>query len=131
MKGLLVNFLIFIYLVANVGFQINQHFCCGKLVRVELLQGQTPKDCSGKIPGKKRKCCKDVRITIKADNAKEDASSLQLASNCFFLLPAPFYFLFEVNLRPLEQKEWRQWPNGPPHFPGKRPIYLRQRRILV
>lgn len=130
-QGFVSSLLIFCYLIGSTGYQINQHFCGGKLVRVEVLHGQKTKDCSGKVPVKKRKCCKDVKVTVKTDDGKKDVSSFQAPTLTVYWLPE----LFEYPTPPLNFNRvallGSHWPKGPPLERTKSPIYLTTRHILI
>ncbi|HRH35258.1 MAG TPA: hypothetical protein PKY12_09355 [Catalimonadaceae bacterium] len=131
MRGFISSLIIFCYLIGSTGYQINQHFCCGKLVRVEVLHGQKTKDCTGKVPVKKRKCCSDVKLTVKTDDAKKDIASFTMAK---WVSQAPDLFVyFDFSLPPYNRTvvTGSHWPKGPPLDLGKNPIYLRTRSILV
>ena len=62
--------LISCYFLGTLGLKINQHFCCGNLVAWEILVGQEPKDCSGKIPKEKKKCCENKIQVLEVDDSK-------------------------------------------------------------
>lgn len=65
-----------IVFLASLGLKINQHYCQGELVVWEFLFGQTPKDCSGNRPEKRKKCCEDKIQHLKTDDSRMQAASL-------------------------------------------------------
>jgi hypothetical protein len=71
-------FLISTYLIGTLGLKVNKHFCCGKLISMELLFGQTPKDCTGKPQKTPKKCCHNEAQTLQVDDAKKVISNLNL-----------------------------------------------------
>lgn len=100
-------------------------------MRVEVLHGQKTKDCTGKVPVKKRKCCSDVKLTVKTDNAKKDIASFAMAKCA---APVPDLFFYYDFFRPTYNRTvvtGSRWPKGPPLDLGKSPIYLLTRSILV
>lgn len=131
-RGFISSLLIFCYLIGSTGYQVNQHFCCGKLVRVEVLHGQKTKDCSGKVPVKKRKCCKDVKLTVKTDDGKKDLSAFQVAP-ITLVCGMPELFHYQTPLPGFNRVVLlgSHWPKAPPLETAKSPIYLTTRHILV
>jgi len=123
--------LIFSYFLGTLGLKVNQHFCCGKLVAIELLLGQKPKDCSGKVPKEPKKCCKDEVKILQSDDAKQTFSSILIHSSFSFVSINPFIPFYEPLHQKLEELLLAHLPNGPPPGSNSRPLFLMQRSFLI
>ena len=124
-------FLIFSYFSATLGLRVNQHFCCGKLVSMELLWGKKPKDCSGKVPIEPKKCCKDEVKILQADNGRQSFSDVQFEPSFSFvalIYSVPFY---EPLSRDFENTLVNHLPNGPPPGIDSRHLFLLHRSFLI
>lgn len=120
-----------IVFLASLGLKINQHYCQGELVVWEFLFGQTPKDCSGQRPEKRKKCCED-----KIQHLKTDDSRMQVAS----MLPVKVlsvWFLDLVAVPELpEPLSWIQAAFRPEAFCQIRPpnllrLFLKYRNLRI
>lgn len=80
------------YAITAVGFAFDLHYCCNRLVSVNI--GNPVKSC-GMAMASKSKCCKNTHVEIKVKDAHQAGSGSwlfaafgfemprQLASNCF------------------------------------------------
>jgi len=123
--------LISTYFLGSLGLKVNQHFCGGRLVKLELLFGQQPKDCSGKVPLKKKKCCSDKVQNLKVDQGKQTLEKMLGEPVSFTPLLISGFFLYVVDVNSNFGDVAVHHANGPPNSPNSVPLFLLHRSILV
>ncbi len=124
--------LLSVYFLGTLGLKINQHYCCGNLVSWEFLFGQQPKDCSGKVPVEKKKCCQDKVQVYQTDDSKPSDSfcstGTQWIADPGLPFPAGFDFCF-----PVFQSLFfiRSLGKAPPEICSSLPVFLRFRNLRI
>ena len=96
MRFLVSIFLIGTFFLGTLGLKINQHYCCGNLVAWEILMGQQPKDCSGKVPVKPKKCCENKIQILDVDDSKPSRMECTTATNWFSTDGIPFSHFISI-----------------------------------
>ena len=130
MVRLLSIFLIVTYFSGSLGLKVNQHFCCGELIKLELLLGQTPKNCSGQPIESKSKCCQDQTQNLQVDPGSH-VNELILAFESFqFQAIFPTRFFDYFYLKPTVELIQPKPAEPPPEFAqGLR--YLVFRKLII
>jgi hypothetical protein len=124
-------FLIYSYFLGTLGLKLNQHFCCGKLVAMELLWGQKPKDCSGKIPKEPKKCCKDEVKILQSDDAKQSFSDNQINPDLNFRALVPEFSYYFERTQSFESRLISNLANGPPENWKRNHLFLLHRSLVI
>ncbi len=97
---------------------------------IELLFGQKPKDCSGKVPKEPKKCCKDEVKILQSDDAKQSFSGFYFHSSASVFEPL-FTFTFCEKRNQLNEKLLvSHFANGPPGTHSE-PLFLLHRSLLI
>ncbi|NML21350.1 hypothetical protein HHL16_10725 [Pseudoflavitalea sp. G-6-1-2] len=95
MKKFLVFILSLLYLGSSAGATVRLHYCQGKLVDIQLGDGNKEK-CSGcaskKAKGCKMACCKDEHkmVKLEKDHQKTAEASFQFLQSIAYVTPASF-----------------------------------------
>lgn len=124
--------LISTFFLGTLGLKINQHFCCGNLVAWEILLGQKPKDCSGKVPTEKKKCCEDKIQVLEIDDSTTGMKA-SLPDNTGFPMagiPCSGLFVFSENPKKAPTN-LRINGKAPPEWSFETPRFLLYRNIRV
>ena len=124
-------FILTAYLAGSLGLKINQHFCCGKLVRSEILLGQTPSNCSGEPITKKSKCCSNQEKILKVDDGKQFSKTcIHHHSPAQPATISALYQLYDVRGKTIEAPQASP-KRPPPNLAGGAPYYLRYHKLLI
>ncbi len=118
------------YFLGTLGLKVNQHYCCGKVVAIELLFGQKPKDCSGKVPKEPKKCCKDEVKILQSDDAKQSFSGFHFHSSASVFEPLFTFGFHEVRNQLFDKLLVSHFANGPPLIHSE-PLFLLHRSLLI
>ncbi len=133
MKQVVALFLIPIYLMLNLGIQVNRHYCGGKLASVNLFVGKGKCACGEtEMPAG---CCKDEnKIYQIEDDQQKIAFSFDLLKVTLFKFtpPAPVFewFTFQNYVLSFHDSLAVIWQN-PPLPPLKTPLYLRNNVLRI
>ena len=101
------------------------------MVSMELLWGNKPKDCSGKVPVEPKKCCKDEAKTLQVDDAKQSFSDVQSEPLFSFIALLHPGAILEPLSQDFEKLPLNHLPNGPPPRSDSRPLYLLHSSLVI
>jgi hypothetical protein len=96
-----------------------------------MLFGQHPKDCSGKVPVQKSKCCSDKVQTFKVDQGKQTLEKAMIEP---VSIPAVLVNVFSFNVPEINtqfQEIVIQYSNAPPDTPHSIPLFLLHRSLII